>query len=396
MQITVAQRVQNLPASYVFGQIAKAKAAARESGKTIYDFGIGDPNWGAPKPMIDSIAEMLRKKSTHTYPDTEGHSAYREAWASLYARDWGVQLDPKTEVLHLIGGKEGIGHLPLAFINPGDQVVCPDPAYPVYEEATLIAHGEPYYVPLLEENGFLPDFESIPEEVAKFAKIIWICSPNNPTGAVASLAYFERLVRWANKHEVMVCSDATYSHINSRGEPTPSFLQAPGAKEVGVEFHSISKTYSFTGARCAVVVGNPEIIKGLYRIKSTLDSGGPDFIQMGVAAHLLGCREYIAELNLEYTRRRRAVQKMLGSLGFAPHDSDATFYVWSKNPPGFEDSEAFAYDLIEKTGVVCVPGKGLGRENGEGYTRWSVARASIGDIRTAEVLLANYLATKVS
>ena len=395
MQIPVAQRVLRLPESYVFGKIAKAKTAAREAGRTIYDFGIGDPNWGAPSELIESIATSLRDTRTHDYPDTEGLPVYRQAWADLYKLDWGVELDPETEVHHLIGGKEGIAHAPLPFVNPGNIVICPDPGYPVYDEGTIIAGGEPYYLPLLEENGFLPDFESVPEEIARRAKIIWVNYPNNPTGAVADLGYFTRLARWGKRSETMVFSDVTYSHINGSGQPTPSFLQAPGSMEIGVEFHSISKTFSFTGARCAVVVGNQDIIKGLHRIKSGMDSGGPDFIQEGVALHLLGCREYIGDLNDAYSARREAMQEMLRGLGFVPHDSDATFYVWAKNPPGFEDSEAFAYDLIEKTGVVCVPGKGLGRENGEGYTRWSVARTSIHDIEDAEPYISTYLSMRV-
>ncbi|MEX0621963.1 MAG: aminotransferase class I/II-fold pyridoxal phosphate-dependent enzyme [Candidatus Woykebacteria bacterium] len=393
MEIQVAQRVKNLPESYVFGKIAKAKAAAREAGRRVYDFGIGDPDWGAPIEMVEDIITALRDPTTHDYPDTEGLRVYREAWAGLYRQVWGVLLDPETEVHALIGGKEGIGHVPLAFVNPGDIVICPDPAYPVYDEGTIIAGGEPYYLPLLEENGFLPDFESVPQDIAARAKIFWINSPNNPTGSKANLKYFTRLAKWGKQTETMVFSDATYSHIGSE-RPSPSFLQAPGSMEVGVEFHSISKTFSFTGARCAAVVGNSDIIKGLHRIKASLDSGVPDFIQEAVATHLLSCEEYTDRINNEYSRLRVALQQELANLGFAPYKSEATFYVWAKNPTGFEDSEAFAYDLIEKTGVVCVPGKGLGRQNGEGYTRWSVARATMGDIRNATVLVGNYLTTK--
>ena len=386
-----ASRVKRLPESYVFGKVARAKAAAKQAGLEIIDFGIGDPDRGTPDQIVDSMAQLAQHKANHRYPDTEGSLVYRKAWADLYARDWGVTLDPETQVHHLIGGKEGICHFPLAFVNRGDPVICPDPAYPVYDEGTILADGEPHYMPLLAENGFLIDLDAIPEGIAKRSRIIWVNSPGNPTGAVAPLAYFEDLVKWAKIYDVIVCSDATYSHINGGAGPTPSFLQAEGAMEVGVEFHSVSKSFSATGFRTAVMVGNADIIKPLHRVKSTIDSGGSLFIQLAFAAHLLGSDDDVRAMNADLTQKRRLTQAMLSELGFNLADSDASFYVWAKNPPGFEDSEAFSYDLIEQEGVVSVPGKGLGRMTGEGYSRWSVAAISTDDIELAYPRIARYL-----
>ncbi len=391
MTFQLAKRVQQLPGSYIFGEIAKRKTKAREKGLEIIDFGIGDPDWGTPGEIVNAIVRSVRDKVNHRYPDTEGTASYRTAWAKLYQQDWGVELDPKTEIHHLIGGKEGIGHFPLAFVNPGDIVICPDPAYPVYDEGTILAGGQPYYLPTLPENGFLPDFRSVPRDVAKNTKIIWVNSPANPTGAIASLEYFGELAEWAAHNNIIVCSDATYSHINGSGQPTPSFLQVPGAKEVGVEFHSVSKTFSATGFRLGVVVGNAELIAGLHRVKASLDSGGPTFIDMAFAAYLLAEDDYVAVLNKHYTQKRRALQSMLRGLGFGPHETDATFYVWARNPERFSESEPFTYGLIEKKGVVCIPGKGLGRANGEGFTRWSVAAIREEEIGEAESLIREYM-----
>ena len=393
VKIEVADRVKRLPKSYIFAEVAKRKRAAANAGLDIIDFGIGDPDFGAPPAVVAAITKNLQDKANHRYPDTEGTREYREAWAILYERDFGVKLDPEKQVHHLIGGKEGIGNFPNAFVNPGDIVICPDPAYPVYDEGTILAEGEPYYLPLRAENNFIADFREIPEEIARRAKIFWSNYPNNPTGATADLDYFTNLARWAQRYNVIVCSDNTYSHINSFGSPTPSFLRAPGAMEVGVEFHSVSKTFSFTGARCGVVIGNADIIAGLHRIKSTLDSGGSDFVQLGVAAHLLGCSDYVTEINSIYTERRVAFQKVLADLGFGSFDSNATFYVWDKNPAGWS-SEELAYGLIEQTGVVLIPGNGLGRTQGEGYIRGSVACAGLESIEKAGTRIKKFLAKR--
>jgi len=390
MEIEVAQRVEDLPKTYVFTEIAKCQRRARDAGLEILDFGVGDPDYGAPEIIVRGIAEKVRDQTTHRYPDSKGTQEYREAWADFYYSSWRVHIDPVTEACHLLGGKEGIADIPRAFVNPGDIVLCPDPSYPVYPEGTILADGRPIYLPLLEENGFLPDLRSVGEPLAKAAKIIWINSPNNPTGSVASRKYFEELAMWARTYNVMVFSDATYSHIREGGEPAPSFLQAPYAKDVGVEFHSASKILSFTGSRCGIVVGNPEIIAGLLRVKSSSDSGGPNFIQLPIAEHLSNCGEYIQQLNAEYTLRRKALQQMLSGAGFGPYQSGATFYVWAKNPEGIPSTE-LTYGLIEETGVVSIPGSGLGQETGEGFSRWSVACATVETIEKAEPRIRKYL-----
>ena len=391
--IQIARRLGDLPENYVFSQVAKAKEAARWSGLKIIDFGIGDPTRGTPPQIIESMCRYAQVLDNHRYPDTEGTPEYRQAWASLYERDWGVQLDPETQVHALIGGKEGIGHIALALLNPGDTAIVPDPGYPVYGEGTILASGEPYYLELSAANGFLPDFQTVSDGIAQAAKIFWINSPGNPTGAVAPLDYFEKLVQWAKKYNVIVCADATYSHINGGDGPTPSFMQVEGAKEVGVEFHSVSKTLCATGFRLGIVVGNAEIIAALHRVKASLDSGQAKFIELAFAEHMLDCNEFIGSWNSDLTQMRRAMQDSLVSLGFQPTDSDATFYVWAAMPEGFTDSEAFADDLIRETGVVCVPGKGLGIMNGEGFVRFSLAAAVIDDIERSWSLIHEFIAS---
>jgi LL-diaminopimelate aminotransferase len=393
MVITIepAGRLTHLPPTYVFGRVARAKKAALDAGLSVIDFGIGDPDRGTPQSIIDSMCQHAQYAANHRYPDTEGTIEYREAWARFYLNEWGVTLDPDGEVHSLIGGKEGIGHIALALVNPGDIVICPDPGYPVYDEGTILAGGVPYYVELSAENDFLPDFESIPSDVAQRAKIFWINSPNNPTGAVASLAYFEALAEWARRHNIIICSDATYSHIGSN-IPAPSFMQATGAKDIGVEFHSVSKTLCATGFRLGVVVGNTQIIAALHRVKASLDSGQARFIELAFAGHLLDCDDHIRSWNQDLTRMRGLLQDALRLLDFIPVETGATFYTWAKLPEGFTDSEAFAYDLIEKTGVVCVPGKGLGRQHGEGYVRFSLAAATPEDISVAGPLMRDFIA----
>jgi LL-diaminopimelate aminotransferase len=390
-KIEAAQRVQRLPPSYVFDALAKRKREARGKGLDIIDLGIGDPDYGRPEAIREEISQEVHDHSNDRYPDTEGLVEYRQAWADLYRRDWGVELDPKCEVHHLIGGKEGIGHIPLALVNPGDIVLIPTPAYPVYLDGTILAHGTPVPLPLTMGTGFLPDFRAVASELAELAKVVWINSPHNPTGSVASLDYFEQLVDWAIRHKTIVLSDATYSHINSSGKPTPSILQVPKAKEVAAEFHSVSKMFSATGDRCGVIVGNQDIIAALHRVKASIDSGGSNFVQEAYAKHLLTSDQYIRALNAWYDVLREEAKKVLKGLGITFLDSGATFYLWSKTPDGFDSDEQFVHDLLDATGIVCTPGSGFG-EAGGGYFRISLAATNIERIQEMGSRLQKFLA----
>ena len=279
-------------------------------------------------------------------------------------------LDPKTEVLPLIGSKEGIGHIALCFIDPGDVALVPDPGYPVYSVGTLLAGGEPYYLPLTEENEFLPDFESIPEQVARRAKVLWLNYPNNPTGAVADLEFFERAVEFARRNDLAILHDGPYSEVAFDGYRPVSFLQAEGAREVGIEFHSLSKSYNMTGWRIGMAVGNAEIIDALMRVKSNLDSGIPQAIQRMAITALDGPQDVIAEHNAIYERRRDRLVHALTKLGLRLRAPKASLYLWARVPEG-STSVQFATRLLDEVGVVVTPGIGYG-PTGEGYVRLSL------------------------
>jgi len=294
----------------------------------------------------------------------------RQAIAEWYNERFDVSLNPDEEVLPLIGAKEGIAHIALCFIDPGDTALVPDPGYPVYSIGTMFAGGRPYYLPLTAKNNFLPDLNSIPEQIAKRAKLLWINYPNNPTGAVADLAFFERTVEFARRHDLAVCHDTPYTEVAFDGYQPASFMQAAGAKEVGVEFHSLSKSYNMTGWRIGMVVGNATMIDALKRVKSNLDSGIPQAIQHAAIEALRGSQDCIQEHNDIYQRRRDLVVDMLNSIGLEAQPPKASLYVWAKIPEGYNSLD-FAADLLEQVGVVVTPGIGYGK-SGEGYVRLSL------------------------
>jgi len=364
-----AQRVQQLP-PYLFAEISRRIAAKRAQGVEVISFGIGDPDLPTPPHVIDALKRAAEVPANHRYPESDGLPELREAINEWYGRRFGVTFNPAKEILPLIGSKEGIGHVSLCFIDPGDTALIPDPGYPVYVAGTLFAGGQAYELPLEEESGWLPDLEAIPADVAHRARVIWINYPNNPTGAIADVAFFERVISFARKYDVMVLHDLAYSDVTFDGYRPPSFMQVPGAIDVGIEFNSLSKTYNMTGWRIGMAVGNPDMIDALARVKSNLDSGIPQAIQqMGIAA-IRGPQDAVAEHNMIYQRRRDQVVQALRDLGLRCSAPKASLYIWAKIPEG-ETSIGFAGRLLDDTGVVVTPGVGYGSQ-GEGYVRLSL------------------------
>jgi LL-diaminopimelate aminotransferase len=364
-----ADRIEKLP-PYLFAQISKKVAAKKAQGIDVVSFGIGDPDLPTPPHIIDALCVAAREPANHRYPETEGLPDFRRAVAGWYERRFGVTLDPDKEVLSLIGSKEGIGHIALCFIDPGDVALVPDPAYPVYEIGTMFAAGETYKLPLTEANGFLPDLDAVPLDVASRAKLLWLNYPNNPTGAVADIGFFERAVHFAMRHDIAICHDGPYSEVTYDEYVPPSFLQAKGAMDVGIEFHSLSKSYNMTGWRIGMAVGNPRIIDALMRVKSNLDSGAAQAIQRMAIAALEGPQDTIEEHNAIYQRRRDKVVDALRKLGLQVTPPKASLYVWAKVPVGMTSAQ-FAERLLDEAAVIVTPGNGYG-PHGEGYVRLSL------------------------
>jgi len=375
-----ARRIQKLP-PYLFAEISRKIAEKRAQGVDVVSFAIGDPDIPTPSHVIDALCQAARDPANHRYPETDGLPDLRRVIARWYEQRFDISLDPDREVLPLIGSKEGIGHIALCFIDPGDLALVPDPGYPVYSVGTMFAGGECYFMPLTEENDFLPDLEAIPETVARRARLMWINYPNNPTGAVADLDFFERVVRFAKKHDIAVCHDAPYTEVAFDGYHPVSFLQAAGAREVGVEFHSFSKSYNMTGWRIGMVVGNATMVDALMRVKSNLDSGIPQAIQRMAIAAFEGPQGCIAEHNAVYQRRRDRLVEALARMGLGVRSPKASLYVWARLPEGHTSLE-FASRLLDALGVVVTPGIGDG-PHGEGYGRLSL---TIPDERLEEGL----------
>lgn len=367
-----ADRIEKLP-PYLFAQISKKVAAKKAEGIDVISFGIGDPDLPTPTHILDALHKAAEDPANHRYPETEGLPEFRQAVAAWYERRFGVTIDPAKEVISLIGSKEGIGHIALCFIDPGDVALVPDPAYPVYEIGTMFAGGASYALPLAEENGFLPDLDAVPPDVAHRAKLLWLNYPNNPTGAVASVEFFERAVHFAQRYDIAICHDGPYSEVAYDEYVPPSFLQAKGAMDAGVEFHSLSKSYNMTGWRIGMCVGNPRIVDALMRVKSNLDSGAAQAIQRMAIAALEGPQDTIAEHNEIYQRRRDRVVDALRRLGLRVTPPRASLYVWAKVPVGMT-SAAFAERLLDEAAVIVTPGNGYG-PSGEGYVRLSLTLA---------------------
>ncbi|GIW17717.1 MAG: LL-diaminopimelate aminotransferase [Tepidiforma sp.] len=365
----LARRVEALP-PYLFAEISKKIAAKRAQGVDIVTFGIGDPDLPTPRHILDALHQAAEDPVNHRYPESEGLPELREAIARYYQRRFEISFDPLKETLPLIGSKEGIGHIALCFIDPGDVALVPDPAYPVYEIGTMFAGGESYRLDLRRENGWLPDLDAIPDDVARKAKVLWLNYPNNPTGAVAPLEFFEKAVAWAKKYDVAILHDNPYCDVAYDGYEPVSIFQVPGAKDVAVEFNSWSKAYNMTGWRIGMVVGNAQMVDALMRVKSNLDSGIPQAIQKMAIAAIDGPQDCIEEHNRIYQRRRDRIVEVLRKCGLEVDLPKASLYVWAKLPEGVTSAD-YAARLIDETGVVVTPGRGYGL-NGEGYIRLSV------------------------
>ena len=362
----IAQRIETIP-PYLFAEIDKIKEEAIKRGVDIINLGIGDPDQPTPNNIIERLRESVKDPKTHDYPPYAGTAEFRQAVTLWYKNRFGVDLDPDNEVMALIGSKEGIAHIFLAFIDPGDFSLIPDPAYPVYKTGTLFANGFPYIMPLLEENGFLPDLEEIDEDIAQRAKLMFINYPNNPTAAVANKDFFEKVVKFAKKYDILVCHDFAYSEMTFDDYKASSFLEVGGAKDVGIEFHSLSKIYNMTGWRLGFAVGNKEAISALSVIKTNIDSGIFKAIQQAGIEALTGPQDNIEKMNKIYTGRRNVVINGLNKLGWNLKPTKATFYLWIPTLTKMNSME-FSNLLLEKSGIIVTPGIGYG-EYGEGYIR---------------------------
>lgn len=369
MNIDFAERLKKLP-PYLFEEIDKAKNKALKEGRPVIDLGVGDPD----RPTMDFIIKKLYEASldpaTHKYALNRGLSSLRESMAGWYKTRFGVDLDPETEVLPLLGSKEGIAHMPLAFIDPGDGILVPDPGYPPYNSGAIFAGGKVRFMPLLEENGFLPDLDAISGEEASKCKIMHINYPNNPTGAVCDKSFYGKVVSFAKEHGIIVCSDAAYTEVSFDGYRPPSFLEVDGAKDVGVEFHSLSKTFNMTGWRVGMAVGNSEALNGLAKVKSNIDSGIFTAIQLASIEALARAEEVRAEGNRIYQKRRDALAAGLNDAGWPVKSPKATFYIWAPVFGGY-DSMSLAKALLEKADIIATPGVGFGK-SGEGYVRMAL------------------------
>ena len=369
MNIEFSDRIKNLP-PYLFAAIDAAKQAAKAKGMDIIDLGVGDPDLPTPGLIIERLSVAAQDPKNHQYPSYIGMLSFREAVAKWYKRRFSVSIDPVREALTLIGSKEGIGHIPLAFINPGDVVLVPDPGYPVYSVATTFAGGVVHTMPLTRENGFLPDFDAIPADVCKQAKLMFLNYPNNPTTAIATREFFARVIEFASRHNIIVCHDNAYSEIYFDGCRPISFMEIEGAREVGVEFHSLSKTFNMTGWRIGSVVGNESVVAGLGKVKTNIDSGVFQAVQEAGITALEADDQIVADARVTYQERRNVLVPGLKALGIDVYPTDATFYVWMDVPPKFT-SASLASHLIEKTGIVATPGNGFG-DAGEGYLRMTL------------------------
>lgn len=382
MKFNFSERLNKLPA-YLFAEIDKMKAQVKAGGVDIISFGIGDPDLPTPKGIVDVLKKESEIDINQKYPSYEGLLKFRKSVSDWYDKRFDVSLDPGIEVLSLIGSKEGIGHLPLAFINPGDVVLIPDPGYPVYRASAVFAGGIPYVMPLLEDNDFLPDFSRIPTNILEKAKIMFLNYPNNPTSATADKHFFNEVVKFAKKNDIIVAHDFAYSEIYTGEKENDSFLSVNGAKDIGIEFNSLSKTFNMTGFRIGFAVGNEDIIKGLGAVKTNLDSGVFQAIQLSAAYALDNEFHVVKDNNSIYKKRRELLVGGLEKLGYKIYKSDATFYVWAHVPKIDMTSKDFAISLLNETGIIVTPGSGFGGY-GEGYVRFSL---TINEDRIKEALI---------
>lgn len=368
----IATRLENLP-TYIFATLGKRIAELRAAGVDVIRLDIGSPDMPPPEPVIAVLNEAARQPENHGYAGFYGDPEFRRAVAHFYQRRFGVELDPESEVLALIGSKEGIQHLPTAFLDLGSVVLVPNPGYPTYSNPAMLVGAELYQMPLLRENEFLPDFDSIPAEVLRKARVLWLNYPNNPTSAIAELDFLVEAVAFARQHDLLLAYDNPYSEVIWDGSQPPSILQVPGAKDVAIEFNSLSKLANMAGWRVGMVVGNAEAISAIARVKTNSDTGIFRPIQRAAAVALDLPAAWYTERNAVYQRRREIITRALDrmNLWYAPYE--ATLYVWAEIPPQFASSAVFAQELLAEAGVSVSPGSAFG-EYGEGYVRISLVQ----------------------
>jgi LL-diaminopimelate aminotransferase len=365
-----AERMGELP-PYLFARIDELKAAQRARGVDVIDLGVGDPDLSTPPHIVEALCQAAQDPQNHHYPSYAGMEEYRAAVAGWYRNRFGVNLDPNREVLALMGSKDGIAHIPEAFVNPGDYVLSPSPGYPVYRTSTLFAEGKVFEMPLLEERDFLPDLSAIPASVVHTARLMFLNYPNNPTSAISLPGFFEEAVDFATDNDIFIVHDNAYSEIAFDGYRAPSFLSTQGALEVSVEMHSLSKTYNMTGWRIGMACGNADILAGLGRVKTNVDSGVFDAVQRAAIAALTGPQDCVKDACHVYQERRDVLVTGLRSLGYEVTAPKATFYVWMP----VDDCMTFATRLLDEAGIVVMPGIGFGN-GGNGYVRFALTRSS--------------------
>lgn len=361
-----AHRLEQLP-PYLFAEIDRMKATVIAQGKDVINLGVGDPDLPTPPHVVERLAEAARNPANHQYPSYTGMMGFREAFARYMHRQHEVTLDPATETCTVIGSKEAVFHFPMAFVDPGDFVLLPDPAYPVYHAGTVFSGGVPFTLPLMAENNFQPDLDAVDADVASRAKILWINSPNNPTAAVATREFLERAIAFAHEHQVILAYDAAYCDLMFNGARHVSLLALDGGRDVAIEFYSLSKSYNMTGWRLGCAVGNAELIKGLGAVKTNVDSGQFQAVQVAGIAALEESDAFLAELVETYRERRDTLVDGLRGIGWNVPKPDASFYVWIPIPAGTTAAEMTAR-LLQQCAIVTTPGTGFG-VHGEGYIR---------------------------
>lgn len=363
-----AGRIEQLP-PYLFARLDKLRDEKMAAGVDVITLAKGDPDLPTPQAIIDRLAAAAGDPANHQYCE-DGLDAFRRAIGDWYQQRFGVSVDPSSQVVPLIGSKEGIAHIPMALVNPGDVVLVPDPGYPVYSIGTNLMGGQVHFMPLAADSEWLPDLDAIPDDVLRRARAIWLCYPNNPTAAVAGLDFYERVIEFGLKNDLAVCQDAAYSEVTFDGYRTHSILEVPGADECAVEFHSLSKTYNMTGWRIGWAVGNHRIVEALARVKSNMDSGVFAAVQEAAIEALELPQSWIDDRNAVYQRRRDKVVEMLQQLDLQPEVPKASLYVWTPVPAGY-DSSGFAAKVIDEAGVLITPGLGFG-PSGDSHFRISL------------------------
>ena len=364
-----AQRLDAVP-PYLFAELERKIAQKRAAGVDVISLGIGDPDLPTPEPVVEALAAGARDPATHQYPTNRGSDAFRAAAADFYLARFGVELDPASEIVPALGGKEAVGHMAMALLDPGGVSLSPDPGYPPYTSGPVFAGADVHYLPLRPEHGFLPELDTIPADVLQRANLLFLDYPNNPTGAVVRDDYFERAVELARSHDLVVVHDNAYSELCFDGYVAPSFLETPGAKEVGVEIFSLSKGWNMTGWRAGLVVGNPDVVERYRQLKTNLDSGMFEAVQRATVAALTEARDFPREMSAVYQRRRDLLAEALSAIGLDVEPPKATPYFWVAVPDG-HTSASFSELVLEEAGVVVSPGPSFG-PSGEGFVRLSM------------------------